>query len=100
MKPFRKVEVFPANNGISVYVGCKLFVYQQENLKTFMYDLNLYLKDPEAAKKLIYKRWDIKEEDAVTGAEPSEPESLQEERARTTPEEELEAPRPTQERRR
>lgn len=62
MKAFLRIEITPAKNGIKVVVGCHEFVYQQENLPTFLQDLNLYLKDPEATRKLVFKRWGISDE--------------------------------------
>lgn len=66
METFLKIKITPAKNGIKVEVGCHEFVYQQENVGSFLKDLDLYLHDPEAARKLVFKRWGISEEASPT----------------------------------
>ena len=57
MKPFREIRIRPATNGIIVDVGCKPFVYQDNDLPSFFTDLNTYLLNPEQTEKEVAEKY-------------------------------------------
>ena len=57
MKPFREIRIRPATNGIIVDVGCKPFVYQDNDLPSFLTDLNTYLLNPEQTEKEVAEKY-------------------------------------------
>lgn len=63
MKPFREIRIRPATNGIIVDVGCKPFVYQDNDLPSFLTDLNTYLE--RLTKHLIAQAAGKIEDDGV-----------------------------------
>lgn len=68
MKNFYPIQIRPANNGIIVTAGCLKIVYQQNQLSSFLADLEFYLKEPGLAYKAIRERWGIEEEDRAEEA--------------------------------
>jgi hypothetical protein len=57
MKHFRPILIKAALNGLKVEVGCKEFVYQEDNLAQFLIDLQDYLLNPEETEKKFAKKY-------------------------------------------
>ena len=57
MKPFREIRIRPATNGIIVDVGCKPFVYQDNELGSFLVDLKNYLDNPDQIEKEVAEKY-------------------------------------------
>ena len=57
MERIKEITIRGVDNGIVVHVGCKVLVYPQEDLKTFIEDLSGYLSYPEEKEIEIGKRW-------------------------------------------
>jgi len=70
MKDIRRITIEGVANGIEVKIGCKTFVYEQENLSRFITDLKSYLNDPQKTTKVLEQRWDIKLEEPEAAPDP------------------------------
>ena len=57
MERIKEITIRGVDNGIVVHVGCKILVYTQENLRTFIDDLEGYIRDPQGKATELCKRW-------------------------------------------